>query len=264
MSDSIPKLVADGELERALEALSAQASLSSSTAADRAILLLSRYRSTQHELDLGVIAAEAAAARFAQLAQAALRMDRAFAETRDSSANALTANQSNARSPNGPDNAGTLRVVGLFLASSVELREDRDALDLYIRQQNDRLRHGGVYIEVIRWETFGHAMSRTRLQDEYNTAVRCSDIFLCLIFTKAGEFTREEFDVAHQSFLETGKPRIYTYFRSVDPNRNLPDAAGLASLRAFQEKLATAGHFYVEYRSTEELLLKFRAQLDQL
>ena len=34
-----------------------------------------------------------------------------------------------------------------------------------------------------------------------------------IFFTKAGQYTREEFGVARQRFLETGKPKIYTYFK---------------------------------------------------
>ena len=58
--------------------------------------------------------------------------------------------------------------IKIFLASSSELREDRDAFDLYFRQQNDSLRKRGVYLEIIRWEYFFDAMAETRLQEEYN------------------------------------------------------------------------------------------------
>src|SRR5262249_28588646 len=85
-------------------------------------------------------------------------------------------------------------LMRIFLASSAELREDRDAFDLYFRQQNDQLRKKGGYLEIVRWESFLDAMSDTRLQDEYNKAIRDCDIFVCLFFTKTGKFTEEEFD----------------------------------------------------------------------
>ena len=68
--------------------------------------------------------------------------------------------------------ATPLRTIRIFLASSSELREDRDEFDLYFRQQNDQLRKQGLYLEIVRWENFLDAMSETRLQDEYNKAVR--------------------------------------------------------------------------------------------
>ena len=95
------------------------------------------------------------------------------------------------------------RTIKIFLASSSELREDRDEFDLYFRRQNDSLRKQGVYLEIIRWEYFLDAMSETRLQDEYNKEVRDCDVFVSLFFTKAGKFTEEEFDTAHRQFKET-------------------------------------------------------------
>ena len=110
------------------------------------------------------------------------------------------------------------RTIRIFLASSSELREDRDAFDLYFRQQNDQFLKKGIYLEIIRWENFLDAMSETRLQDEYNKKVRACDIFVSLFFTKTGKFTEEEFDTAHRQFKETGSPRIYTFFKNADVN----------------------------------------------
>ncbi len=104
----------------------------------------------------------------------------------------------------------TARTIRIFLASSAELREDRDAFDLHFRQQNDQFRKKGFYLEIVRWENFFDAMSETRLQDEYNKALCDCDIFMSLFFTKTGKFTEEEFDAAHRHFKATGRPRIYT------------------------------------------------------
>ncbi len=43
--------------------------------------------------------------------------------------------------------ASSPRTIRIFLASSSELREDRDAFDLYFRQQNDRAVKEGVLFE---------------------------------------------------------------------------------------------------------------------
>lgn len=54
-------------------------------------------------------------------------------------------------------------------------------------------------------------MSETRQQDEYNKKVKNCDVFLSLFKTKTGKFTEEEFDVAHQAFMQRKNPLIYTY-----------------------------------------------------
>jgi hypothetical protein len=85
--------------------------------------------------------------------------------------------------------ASIARKIQIFLASSEELREDRDKFEIYFRQLNDELLDKGLYLVIKRWENFLDAMSETRLQDEYNKAVKGCDIFVSLFFTKTGKFT---------------------------------------------------------------------------
>jgi hypothetical protein len=154
--------------------------------------------------------------------------------------------------------------IRIFLASSAELREERDAFDLYFRQQNDQLRKKGVYLEIVRWENFLDAMSETRLQDEYNKAIRACDIFVCLFCTKTGKFTEEEFDIAYRQFKDSGKPRIYTFFKNAEIKTGSMRVEDLISLEAFKKKLGALGHFYTSYDNIEHLKRQFRDQLDKI
>lgn len=127
----------------------------------------------------------------------------------------------------------------IFLASSAELRADRDEFERYFRRQNDRLRKQGLYLQIVRWENFLDAMSETRLQDEDIKEVRACDIFVSLFKTKAGKFTAEEFDIAFEQFQKTGKPRIYSYFKGgiVNSGRSKPPT----SRRSKRSKRTSAG-----------------------
>ena len=154
--------------------------------------------------------------------------------------------------------------IRIFLASSAELRQDRDALDLYLRQLNDTLQSAGKYLRVVRWENFLDAMSDTRMQDGYNDAVRSCDIFISLFFTRTGQFTREEFQVAHAHFLETGRPYIYTFFKDAEIRTGSLERADLTSLWDFQDELKALGHFYSRYDNIDHLKRLFRDQLDKL
>lgn len=157
-----------------------------------------------------------------------------------------------------------IKTITIFLASSEELREDRDAFDLYFRQQNDRLCQQGVYWKIVRWENFLDAMSDTRLQDEYNRKVESCDIFVSLFKTKTGSYTEEEFDVAHRAFKKQGTPRIYTFFQDAQVSTVSGTRNDLQSLWKFQDKLSELGHFWTRYKNTEDLHLRFRGQLDKL
>jgi len=162
-----------------------------------------------------------------------------------------------------PTGESTMRTIKIFLASSSELKDDRDAFDLYFRQQNDRLLQEGLYLQIIRWENFLDAMSSTRLQDEYNQAVKDCDIFVSLFFSKTGKFTEEEFDNAHRQFLNTGKPLIYTFFKNADLKAgDIGDE--ILTLINFKKKLDSLGHFYTSYNNIEHLQRQFKDQLEKL
>ncbi|MGD8590643.1 MAG: COR domain-containing protein [Chromatiales bacterium] len=157
----------------------------------------------------------------------------------------------------------TQHTFKIFLASSSELKEDRNEFDRYFRQLNDELLKKGIYLQIVRWENSLDAMSESRLQNEYNKAVRDCDIFVSLFFTKTGKFTEEEFDIAHRQFQQTGSPRIYTFFKNA--NVKLGDVGDeVLSLLQFKKKLADLGHFYTGYDNIEHLKRQFRDQLDRL
>jgi Leucine-rich repeat (LRR) protein len=158
----------------------------------------------------------------------------------------------------------TPRTIKIFLASSSELREDRDAFELHFLRMNKDFRCQGFEVEVIRWETSLDAMSETRLQEDYNEKVRKCDIFVSLFKTKIGMYTYEEFEVAHTTFKNFGKPLIYTYFMQSHGPYDIRMQKDLNSLWDFQKKLKDLGHYPTHYNSIEDLKLQFQQQLDIL
>jgi hypothetical protein len=73
--------------------------------------------------------------------------------------------------------------------------------------------------------------------------VRSCDIFVSLFLTKTGKFTEEEFDVAHQTFMDTSKPLMYTYFKNDAAARGNAPREDILSLWAFQDKLKALKHY---------------------
>ncbi|AOS83708.1 hypothetical protein BIU88_05825 [Chlorobaculum limnaeum] len=122
----------------------------------------------------------------------------------------------------------------------------------------------GLYLEIVRRENFLDAMSSTRMQNEYNEAIRNCDLFVSLFKTKTGKYTEEEFDVAHQTFRDTGKPLIYTWFKQASVSTSATHREDLLSLWNFQKKLGDLGHYHTEYESIADLQKQFRDQLDKL
>ncbi|MEM0992547.1 MAG: NB-ARC domain-containing protein, partial [Bacteroidota bacterium] len=152
--------------------------------------------------------------------------------------------------------------IKLFLASSNELKAEREHLKSKIATKNGTLHDKGIYLNLKIWEDESEMMSDTRSQDEYNKLVRAADIFICLAFTKVGKYTHEEFEQAYQQFKRTGQPKIVVYFKK----ENYPQgtsARDLLSLEDFQQKLSDLKYFPSEYKSADGLWNKINDEIDR-
>jgi internalin A len=156
------------------------------------------------------------------------------------------------------------RKLKVFLSASADLLADRNAFELYFRQQNDDFQESGVYLEIVHWETLPCAMSATRSMDECIAALQACDVFISLFDTKVGQYAEEEFDAAWQHFKAKAKPWVFTYFRAPTTQPTRQQRAALQSLWDFQEKLEAAGHVPTEYQDANDLKLQFVAQLKHL
>jgi len=161
------------------------------------------------------------------------------------------------------DRQGSQKHVKLFLASSLELKEDREQFEIFINRENQQLYKKGIFIELIIWENFIDQMSKTRLQDEYNSAIKNATIFVSLFFTKVGKYTKEEFETAFGQFKETGKPLVYTYFKD-GPINTENITKEIKSLLAFRKRLEDLGHFRTIYKNIDDLKFQFKNQLESI
>ncbi len=153
-----------------------------------------------------------------------------------------------------------MRKIKIFLASSSELKEDREQFEIFIYRECQKRIDDGVFLDLYKWENFLDAMSPTGLQSEYNKAIQDCDIFVLLAWNKVGKYTAEEFEKAFGSFTENQKPFIFTYFKPFT-TRNWDE---LDTLRAFEKKLQELEHYKTEYTSIEGLREHFGNQLDKL
>lgn len=157
-----------------------------------------------------------------------------------------------------------MSTIKIFLASSSELEKDRRELEIFIGRENKALAKKNLFLELIIWEDFVNAMSRTRLQDEYNKAVETCDIFLLLFFSKVGKYTKEEFETAFGHYQETNKPFIFTYFKNSEIKIGDLNREDIYSLWEFQDRLKELGHFQTVYENIDELKYQLKNQLEKI
>jgi hypothetical protein len=156
-----------------------------------------------------------------------------------------------------------IKKIYIFLASSAELKDDREQFKLFIYDENKVWIDKGIFIELVIWEDFIDCMSPTRLQDEYNKAAIGSDIFVSLFWTKAGKYTSEEFNESYANFIKRGKPVIYTYFKKTGVDLTVTKRNDVNSLFDFKEKLERLGHYPTDYSSIDDLKYQFKMQLQK-
>lgn len=148
--------------------------------------------------------------------------------------------------------------IKIFLASSNELKGDRNAFGNFVRQIDNLYEKRGIRIKLFEWEDADAAYNGQRKQDEYNDEVRASDMFLALFYKKAGKYTIEEFDVAVDEFNRTKtKPKCYVYCREL-----LDGEKETTELSNFKNRLSNEmEYFRCNYNNVDTLQLHFLMQL---
>lgn len=151
-----------------------------------------------------------------------------------------------------------MRTVKIFIASSAEANEDKQTFDLFLSNKNKIYKDRYLFFDHRTWRDFVSAISKTRLQDEYNKYIAECDIVVFLFHTKVGQFTVEEFEVAHDQFIKSGgkAPKIYVYYK--DSELEIRD------IEEFKNRNISIGHFYDTYKNEDELIRKFDRQLQEL
>ena len=154
--------------------------------------------------------------------------------------------------------------IYIFIGSSItEFKEERMELENFIhRLSNDFEDRYNTRIIPVVCEAFDTAMALTRKQDEYNEAINNSDMCFFLFYTRAGEYTVEEFRKAVETFRQNNRPKVYVYFKELQPGTSVEQ-----SLTDFMGEVdKTYKHFYstFAYLDTVKLGLLLNIKLNAM
>ena len=138
-----------------------------------------------------------------------------------------------------------MKKIKIFLASSiVEFARERDELELFIRNVSDHFEDNyDTKIIPLRCENVDNCVTVDGKQEEFNRLIRESEMCFFIFFTRVGEVTRQEFDVAFKQLSATPnrKPQIYVYFKTV------PD--GVTADKSVRDFMQTIDEVYKHYYS---------------
>ena len=105
-----------------------------------------------------------------------------------------------------------MKNITVFLASSDELKNDRNSFHSLVASLDEIFEPRGYRIRCRRWEDFSAFCTGSRTQDDYNRIVRASDICICMFHRKAGEYTIEEFNQALDEYVKSQSHPIEQIF----------------------------------------------------
>lgn len=156
-----------------------------------------------------------------------------------------------------------VRVLKLFIASSSELKPEREKIEQSLSRKADAYRERGFKVKLLIWENSKWIGSSFRSQDNYDKDVKECDFFALLFHSKVGKFSFEEFREAKSRFVDMGNPRIVVFKKDVPlpTNQSREDAE---SRFDFIELLGENEHFTVDFKNADVLINDLEDVIDKL
>ncbi len=151
----------------------------------------------------------------------------------------------------------------IFLASSGLLKEERIAINNFIAVENERLHGKDSLLNLVMWEDLLQTFNMERIQKRFNEKMLECDMVIALFFDKVGQFTMEEFEIAHARFKAGRSPRyLYVFFKKDKVDIDEIDLKEIKKVRKLKKKIETMEQIYKTYNTIENLKDQIRNQLN--
>lgn len=147
-----------------------------------------------------------------------------------------------------------MKTIKIFLASSEELKPEREMMASLANSLNTVLEKQGIQVIAIEWENLDASMGPLHKQEDYNIKLKECELCMVLYWTKCGMYTKTELDTAFNELNMGNNPRkVYVYFKESDnPSEELI---------AFRDSFPTKyGHFYTPFANFDTLKAHFLLQ----
>jgi len=157
---------------------------------------------------------------------------------------------------------GSIKRIKIFLASSNELLEERKEIALWANRKNKNLLNKNLFIELVVWEDLLHSFRGERVQEYFNNEMLACDIVIALFYTKVGEFTKEEFELAYENLKSGKKPKyLFVGFKKVSSEEITEDYIKVIQLK---KKIQEDEQLYLAFDSAESLIFKLDSQFEKI
>ncbi|MCP5103848.1 MAG: tetratricopeptide repeat protein, partial [bacterium] len=156
------------------------------------------------------------------------------------------------------NNGKEISTVNIFVASSSELKEEREEFNRELTSINKSQTH--LNLELIRWETDMESGSvlENRIQDKINPLLETSNIVFVLVYSKIGKYTLEEYNLA----MEKNK-KVFLYFKKGFSPVSVAESKTQQEVLEFKERIDKEENtLYREYETIDQFKHALREDLD--
>ncbi len=155
--------------------------------------------------------------------------------------------------------------IKIFIASSRELSSERVELENEIGRIAEENRKAGVDIELVIWEKYSDYMTHTSKQDRYFRGIEECAVFICLIHSKIGRYTREELNLAMNNCKSGKHPQfIFVFFKDIGFRITEISRQDFDAVLDLKEHLEDQKQFPVFFDHIADLKLMIRKDLTRI
>ncbi|KPA18038.1 ATPase AAA [Candidatus Magnetomorum sp. HK-1] len=158
----------------------------------------------------------------------------------------------------------SVKIFKLFLASANDLAEERKEITLWINRKNKIFLKNNKFVDLVLWEDLLHSFQGKRIQDYFNSEMLDCHVVIALFYSKVGEFTKEEFELAYEN-LKAGKKPYYLFAAFKNAQISIQDISkDYFQIMQLREQIQEDEQLYLTFDSMESLILKLDAQLEKI
>jgi formylglycine-generating enzyme required for sulfatase activity len=157
-----------------------------------------------------------------------------------------------------------MKTIKIFLASSNDLQNERNAIELIVSRENKNFAAKGIQFELVRWEQLPQSFQPKRVQKFFNEKMLECEVMVALFYDRIGDFTYEEFQTAFKSFNKGKNPRhIFVFFKTGQISTEAVTDE-FYEVQKLRQKIEHHEQIYCKYENLDELKNKLKEQMDLL
>ena len=148
------------------------------------------------------------------------------------------------------------RQINVFFAGSKSLQTERDIYSNVVSQLQTKWKDNSIHLYGYSFQNFEHEFVFAGHQCTYNQFIKAySDVVIFVLNGNVGGKTKEEFDIAMDSFKEHHRPFIYVYSRLSDAQND--------DVEITRKRINEESQYWQDYSNNDHLRLLIKNDLSE-